>query len=273
MKKIIFLFILPTLLFSCSDNDDAIVSSSALQKVVFYKNSPNEKQWNISDDLLRNITLANGTVVEEFIYDNQNRVISDIKYIGGSVSETTTITYNADNTIQTINGLPYSYNSSSRTYTYSSGSGFAISCQVNSDFLVENFVRTGTNAGEYHMIYFSGNMTSFEKINSGSTEIIKNFNYDESFGNNPLHNTVLAVARIKSLTDPDFFIDNVASTRIAGGFDRGTTDPYYYHYGYSSSITNNPTHNAKDFSIGTEVLDSSMNPVDFYHFADYIYQF
>ncbi len=273
MKKIIFLFVLVTTFFSCSDSDDSIVTSSDLQKVVFYYNTPNERQWNIENDLLTNITLADGTVVEEFVYDSQNRVISDIKYMGGVVSETNTITYNADNTIQSINGLPYTYNSSTRTYTYSYGSGFAISCQVNSDFLVENFVRTGTDAGEYHMVYSSGDMTSFEKINSGSTEIIKNFHFDGLHGANPLHNAVLAVARIKSLTDPSFFIDSVASTRIAGGYDRGTSDPYYYSYGYSSSTTNNPTHNVKDFSIGIEVLDNSMNTVEVYSFADYIYQF
>ena len=272
MKTFISLFIAAITLISCSnDNNDTPVTTT-IKKVVFYYNSPNERQWNISNDLLRNITLADGTVVEEFIYDNQNRVISDIKYTGGLVSETTAITYNADNTIQSINGLPYAYDSSSRTYTYSYGSSFAISCQVNSDFLVENFVGTGTSAGEYHMAYSNGDMTSFEKINSGSTEIIKNFHFDELYAN-PIHNAVLAVARIKSLTDPGFFIDNVASTRIAGGYDRGTSDPYYYSYGYTTTTTTNPTHNIKDFSIGIEVLDNGMNTVEQYSFADYIYQF
>ena len=270
MKKIILFLILAITLTSCS-SDSTVVPAQTLQKVVFYSNSPNQRQWNISNDLLRNITLADGTVVEEFIYDSQNRLASDIKYTGGLVSDTTTITYNADNTIQTINGLPYAYNSSTRTYTYSYGSSFTISCQVNSGFLVENFIRTGTNAGEYHMTYSNGDMTSFKKIISGSTEIIKNFHFDELY-TNPLHNAILAVARIKSLTDPSFFIDSLASTRIAGGYDRGTSDPYYYSYGYSSSTTTNPTHSIKDFSIGIEVLDSSNNAVDVYSFADYYYQ-
>ncbi|MCF6128296.1 membrane lipoprotein lipid attachment site-containing protein [Flavobacterium sp. AS60] len=273
MKKILFFFITAIALTSCSSESDTVVPPTTLQKVVFYSNTPNERQWNISDDLLRNITLADGTVVEEFIYDSHNRLVSDIKYTGGLVSETTTITYNADNTIQSINGLPYAYNSSTRTYTYSYGSSFTISCQVNSDFLVENFVRTGTDAGEYHMAYSSGDMTSFEKINSGSTEIIKNFHFDGLYGANPLYNAVLAVARVKSLTDPNFFIDGVASTSIAGGYDRGASDNHYYSYGYSSSTSNNPTHNDKDFSIGIEVLDNSMNTVGVYSFADYIYQF
>ena len=255
-----------------SISDDSIVTSSDLHKVVFYYNTPNERQWNISNGLLTNITLADGTVVEEFVYDSQNRVISDIKYTGGVVSETTTITYNADNTINTINGLAYTYNAATRTYAYSYSGSFSVTCQVNSDMLAVNYIRTGTDAGEYHMTYSNGDMASFEKINSGSTEIIKNFHFDELY-TNPLYNAVLAVARVKSLTDPNFFIDSVASTRIAGGYDRGTSDPYYYSYGYSSSATTNPTHNVKDFSIGIEVLDNSMNTVEVYSFANYIYQF
>ena len=272
-KNLICLFIVAISLISCS-SDSTVAPTQTLQKVIFYSGSANQRQWNISNDLLRNITLADGTIVEEFIYDSQNRLASDIKYTGGLVSETTTITYNADNTIQSINGLPYTYNSSTRTYTYTYGSSFAISCQVNSDFLVENFVRTGTNAGEYQMTYANGNMLSFEKINNGSTNLVKNFHFDDvSYGVNPLYNAVLAVARVKSLTDPNFLIDGVASTRVAAGFDKGSADPNYYHYGLASSTTTNPTHNIKDFSIGVEVLGSSNNSIDFYAFAEYYYPF
>ena len=272
MKKIIFLFILATTLFSCTDNDDTITNTSVLQKVVFYRDSPNERQWNISNDLLTNITLADGTIVEEFTYDSHNRVINDTKYTAGLVSEVTTITYNTDNTISTINGLACTFNAATRSYTYSYGSDFTINCEVNSNFLATNFVRTGTNAGEYHMIYASDNMTSFEKTSSGTSEILKNFHFDGGIiVANPLYNAVLAVARVKSLTDPNFFIDSVASARIAGGFDRGPSDTNYYNFGYASSITSPPTHNIKDFSIGVEVLDSSNNYVNGYGFAEYYY--
>ena len=272
MKKIISLFVLAITLFSCTDNDDTIVNSSDLQKVVFYGSTANERQWNISNDLLTNITLADGTIVEEFTYDTQNRVISDVKYNNGIISETTNIVYNSDSTIKSINGLDYNYNAATQTYDYSYAGTFSMSCQVNSDKLAVNYVRTGTNAVEYHMTYASGNMASFEKISSGTTDIVKNFHFDGTFNNaNPLHNAVLAVARVKSLTDPNFFIDSVASTGVAGGFDRGVSDAYYYNYGYASSIELPQTHNIKDFSIGVEVLDSSNNYINGYNFADYYY--
>lgn len=272
MKKIIFLFVLAATLFSCSSDDNNSNSNVVLQKVVFYRNSPNERHWNIENGLLTNIKLADGTLAEEFVYDTQNRVVRDIKYTNGTVTGTDVITYNSDSTIRTINGLPYTFDAATRTYDYTYGSNFTIHCQVNSDFLVENFVRTGAAAGEYHMDYSGGDMTSFKKMNSGSAEIVKNFHFDGLL-TNPLHNTILAVARVKSLTDPSFFIDSVASTRIAGGYDKGASDAYYYSYGYSSSTTTNPTHNDKDFSIGVVVLDNSMNAVGQYSFADYIYQF
>ncbi len=276
MKKSFFLLLMAFGLFSCSNDNSNQTNTSLdlLQKVVFYRDSPNQRNWNISNGLLSNITLANGTIIEEFIYDNQNRLVSDIHYTGGLVSETTTITYNADNTIESINGLPYEYNATTSTYTYTYSSNFTISCQVNSDFLAENFVRTGSDAGEYHMTYSNGNMTSFAKINSSSANTIKNFHFDDvSYGVNPLYNAVLAVARVKSLTDPNFLIDGVASNSVAAGFDNGPTDPNYYHYGLASDTSTNPTHNRKDFSIGVEVLDSSNNAIAFYAFADYIYQF
>lgn len=270
-SKIISLFVLATTLFSCTDKDDTVVSASALQKVVFYSGTPNERQWNISNNLLTNITLADGTVAEEFTYDTQNRLTSDVKYNNGILSETNSIVYNSDSTIKSINGLNYNFNAATQTYDYSYAGTFSINCQVNSDGLAVNYVRTGTNAGEYHMTYASGNMTSFEKTSSGTNDIIKNFHFDGTYGSNPLHDVILAVARVKSLTDPGFFIDSMASSGGAGGFDRGASDPNYYNYGFTSSITLPPSNNAKNYSIGIEVLDSSNSVINVYSFADYYY--
>ncbi|MES2410555.1 MAG: hypothetical protein V4535_03835 [Bacteroidota bacterium] len=266
MKKILFFFTTVIAFTSCSSDSDADVPPTTLQKVVFYRDSPNERQWNFNNGLLTNITLADGSVAEEFTYDTLNRLISDTKYSSGSVIGTDIITYNADNTINTINGLPYSYNAATRTYTYTYGGSFTINSQVNSDFLVENFVRTGTDAGEFHMTYAGGNMTSFEKSTSGTTEVIKNFHFDGAFGANPIYNAVKAVARVKSLTDPSFFIDSQVSMTMADGFDKGSTDPYYYNYGAIVNMEETL------FEVGIEVLDSSNNFVEFYSFADYYYE-
>lgn len=262
MKKFLLLFVLATTLFSCS-NDDNNNPTKVLQKIVFYNNSANERQWNISNNLLTTITLADGSLAEEFAYDNLNRVISDTKYTNGSVTETNIITYNTDNTIKTINSLPYTFDAASQTYAYSYGSNFTVNCQVNTDKLAVNYVRTGTNAGVYHMNYSNGNMISFEKTTNTTTEV-KNFHFDAGFGNNPIYAAVLAVARVKSLTDPNFFIDCQASKSMANGFDKGTSVPYYFNYGQVPDT--------KLMQVGIEVLDSSNNAIDFYSFADYYYQ-
>lgn len=260
MKNIVLTIFLAFTLFSCSTDDKNTTTTKILEKVVFYRDSPNERHWNFSNDLLQNITLADGSLAEEFIYDSNNRVIKDIKYNNGA-SQTDVITYNPDNTISSINGLPYVYNTATKTYTYSYGSDFSINCEVNSDLLVINFTRTGTNAAEFHMNYTNGNMTSFEKIITNSTEVLKNFHFETTLMNNPIANAVLAVARVKSLTDPNFFIDSQTSREVPTGFDKGSSDPNYYNYGTIPE--------EKLYQVGIEVLDSNNNPVNFYSFADY----
>lgn len=261
MNKIFTTIIIAFTLFSCSSDDSTNPDLKTLEKIVFYRDTANEKQWNFSNNLLQNITLADGSLAEKFIYDSQNRVVSNIKYSNGIVFETNTFIYNADNTIQKINGLPYTFNAATNTYTYSYASDFTINCEVNSDLLAVNFTRTGTNAGEFHMTYANGNMTSFEKITNGSTDVLKNFNFDTILMVNPIADAVLAVARVKSLTDPNFFIDCQASKEVPTGFDKGASDTNYYNYG---AIPEN-----KLYKVGIEVLDSNNNFVNFYSFADY----
>lgn len=265
MKNIFALLIIASTLFSCSSSDDSpVVTSKVLQKVVFYKNSASERQWIISNNLLEEIHLADGTLAEDFIYDTQNRVVKDIIYNNGVVSRTIDITYNADGTIKTIDNLPYTYNAATRTYKYSYGSNFTIDCEVNEDRLAVNFVRNGFNPGEYHMAYSNGNMTSFQKITNGTTEVTKNFNYSSTLINNPITDAVMDVARVKSLTDPSFFIDCHASKGLPVGFDKGSADTNYYNYGAVPGEMH--------YQVGIEVLDSSNNFVEFYPFADYYYQ-
>ena len=263
MKNIVLTVLLAFTLFSCSTDDKNTATSKVLEKVIFYRDSSNERQWNFSNNLLQSITLVDGTLVEEFTYDNKNRVIRDIKYNNG-VSQTDVITYNLDNTISTINNLPYTFNAATNTYSYSYGSDFTINCEVNSDLLAVNFTRTGTNAAIFHMAYSNGNMTSFEKITNNTTEVLKNFHFETTLMENPIADAISAVARVKSLTDPTFFIDCQTSKDIPTGFDKGLSDPYQYNYG---AIPED-----KLYKVGIEVLDSNNNFVNFYSFADYYFR-
>lgn len=254
-------------LVSCSHDDAAAPTfgSGALQKVVFYRNGSKETHWVIENKLLTKITLADGTLIETFVYDKLNRVVQDKKYTNGLLTGTDVITYNLDSTIKTINNLPYTFDAGTRTYTYTYGSDFTINCEVNKDFLAVNFTRLGSNPGEYQMTYINDNMTSYEKLSGGTTEGVKNYYFDAGFGSNPVYDAVLPIARVKSLTDPSFFTDCQVSKNVANGFDKGSGYPLHYNYGAIPDIE------GKLFQIGVEVMDSNGNNVDFYSFADYYY--
>ena len=261
------LFIVASALFSCSSDDTTSGNSQkVLQKVVFYKGTANERHWKFTNSQLTQITTSDGTLVEEFFYDAQKRLIKDVKYTNGVITDTDDITYNADNTISTIDALPYFYNAATKTYTYSYGSNFTIDCQVNSDMLVVDFVREGFNPSEYHIRYANRDMVSFKKVNSGISEIEKNFHFASHpvyTGGNQVFEAILSVAKVKSLTDPGFFADCQVSATTPEGFDCGTINPYYYNYGIS------PDTSGKLLQVDIEVLDPDNNAVDFYSFADY----
>jgi hypothetical protein len=267
MKNSLYLLLAVFALVSCSRDDSSAPTfgSGELEKVIFYRDSSTETQWIFENKLLTKITLADGTLVEAFVYDNLNRLVQDKKYDNGTLTATDVITYNADHTIKTINNLPYTFDSATRTYTYTYGSDFTINCEVNSDQLAVNFVRMGSNSSEYHMTYAGGNMTSYTKLSDDSTSEVKNFYFDAGFGSNPIYEMILPVARVKSLTDPGFFTDCQVSKNLANGFDKGSSYPLHYNYGAVPDIE------GKLFQIGVEVLDGNNNNVDFYSFTDYIY--
>lgn len=265
MKKIVAICLIALTLFSCSSDDNTPETAKTLHKIVYYQDSQNQRQWNFSNGLLTTITYADGSLAEEFTYDALNRVIKDVKFANGIPTETNTIAYNADNTIKAVNSLPYTYNAATRTYAYSYGSNFTIDCKVNEDMLAVDFVRTGVNPGEYHMTYDNGKMTSFEKRSNGTTNVLKNFDFG-TVNTTDLYNVVLAVAKVKSLTDPSFFIDCPASKVNPEGFDKGPSDPFYYNYGVITNM------DGSLMNVGIEVLDQNNNAVSFYSFADYYYQ-
>ncbi len=114
------------------------------------------------------------------------------------------------------------------------------------------------------MTYANGNMLSFEKATSGTTDVIKNFHFDGLYGVNPLHNAVIAVAKVKSLTDPGFFIESQVSANLANGFDKGSADPNYYNYGCVFTD--------RYYQYGVEILDVSNNSIGYYTFATYYFE-
>jgi predicted RND superfamily exporter protein len=266
MKHFLLLLLSAFTLLSCSNDESS--STTFLQKATFYRNSPNERQWNFNTQgQLVNITLSDGTVVEEFTYNAQKNLILDVKYTNGVVTESYAVTYNANDIITSINNINCYYNSVSKTYSYNNGTT-TINCSVTNDGLVAGYYKvsntTAIAESSYQIIYNTdGNMTSFEKALSGVTTVAKNFYFGNETNDNPIDEAILAVSRVKSIIDPDFFIDSLSSKSIATGFDYGVSNPYHYNYGFTDSENYH--------QIGVEVLNNQ-DLVEFFLFAEYYYK-
>lgn len=267
MKKIIFLFVLATTLFSCSSDDSSSVGNpNLLKRVDFYPNKPNETRWNFNNSgLLDNITKPDGTIVEKFVYDSNNNVIKDTKYNNGSIVADYVVTYDSANIITSINGVAYDYvySAAGSRYSYANATE-NFSCEINNDMLLTNY--NYTNSGiekKYETVYTNGNMISFQRTNDGTLDLVRNYSFGSNL-DNPLQIACLGVMKLKSLTDPEFFMDGIFSQSVvsSSSFEGSTT-----HYNYGLLINSNNHLLQHDI----EVYDGDTF-VEYINYSKYYYQ-
>ena len=202
MKKFYFIFCFVVISISCSTESSSVsVNPNLLQRVDFYPGSIFEKRWLFnSDGLLTDITEADGTLIEKFIYDADNNVVQDTKFEVGSPTENYLITYDTSNRITVINGKHYNYNPTENRYYYTIGFD-DYSCSLNSEFLVieSHLVYDDTidvYNSDYYCGYTIGNMNSYNNY-SWNTDIYTHYEFDNKI--NPLKNALLPIFRLKSL--------------------------------------------------------------------------
>lgn len=270
MKKYHLLLFLVFTLFSCSNNEESISSSSILlQKVVFYRNAPNENHWNFNNNgLLDNISKPDGTLIEKFIYDANNNVIQDDKYDNGILNMTYNIIYNSNNIITKINNVDYNYNASENKYYYTNGTQI-FNCQLNNDKLVTNYSLidnnpSGTVEDTYQMVYVNDNMTSFQKTTNSVITTLKGFSYGNTI-ENPIRSGSLAVLKLKSLIEPDFFSNGVSSKLPIETSDFGSSNPITYNYGWLF------TPDEKRISMQMIEVFNGSTMINSFVYADYFY--
>lgn len=237
MKKIIFVFVIATTLFSCSSDDNSSsTNTNLLQRVDFYPGTSFESRWNFnSDGLLTTITDANGNLVEKFVYDTNNNVIQDIKYSSGSPTENYLITYNSNNKITNINNRSYNYSVSENRYFYTDGNE-TFSCELNTEGLATHysdffdFPDEGDDiVTDYFFIYENSNLITMTGNGSSLSDIEVHFNYGTVV--NPLKNATLSILKVKSLIDPNIFYDGFFSNNVKVAQSYSTLDPETYSFG------------------------------------------
>jgi hypothetical protein len=237
MKKIIFLFVLATTLFSCSSDDNSSnTNPNLLQRVDFYPDTTFEKRWLFnSDGLLTDITKADGTPLEKFIYDTDNNVVQYTKYENGSATENYLISYDSSNKITDINGKHYNYSASENRY-YNTIGNESFSCDLNTDGIATHYLDffDYPNDGddiltEFSFQYENGNLMRMSGFGTNSSDVEVNFNYSNVV--NPLKFATLPVLKIKSILEPNFFNSGISSNNTKEYQCYALGDPKSHSFG------------------------------------------
>jgi hypothetical protein len=218
MKKLLALLFIPLLfcfasslaLVSCSSDDVPVNPTNAdptlLQKVIFHEGQPFEKQWHFyNNGLLKEITQADGTVIQSFTYDSNNNLLSTAGH---------TFTYDSGNIITTVDGYPvaYSYDAAGGKYTFNyeipvgeDPYDFPHRTEiiVNTDFLLLSkkvFFTHPTNGEFFHQAekttYQNGNL-----VRALHTDGEAEQNYEFDSKSNPLKQALLPICRAMALVD------------------------------------------------------------------------
>lgn len=236
MKKIILLFVLATALISCSsDESNSAINPNLLQRVDFYPGTSSEKRWLFnSSGLLTDITKADGTSLEKFIYDSDNNVVKYTIYEDGSAIENYLISYDSNNKITDINGKHYNYSTLENRYYYTIGNE-SFSCYINNDGLATHYLDffdypndSDDILTEFSFQYENGNLSRMSGFGNNLSDVEINFNYSNVV--NPLKIATLPVLKIKSILEPNFFNSGISSnnTKEYQSFALGHPESHSY---------------------------------------------
>lgn len=275
MKKFISILVLATTFLSCSNDDNNVsINTNLLKRVDFYPNTANERQWNFnSDGLLTTITDVDGNLIEKFVYDSNNNVIQDIKYSSGLATENYVITYNSSNKITSINTKSYNYSASENRYFYSGGNE-TFSCTLNADGLATHyseffdFPEEGNDIQtDYTFQYENGNLISMKGFGSSMSDLEVNFNFGTIV--NPLKNATLAVFKLKSILDPEFFSTGISSHNVKEVQSYAALNPATYSFGMLF-YPNNKIELLTQENFSNGVFQSSVTNSYYYYQGDVI---
>jgi len=267
------------MLFSCSESTvtenttNTTVNPTLLQRVDFYPGNINERRWFFNEyGLLYQITKADGTVVQDFSYDNSNKLISSVLFDNG-VATTHHFTYDSNDFLATVDGVIINYDTTlDAYYTGVLNQNYKLT-KINSDKLlidgktasieIEDGIPYETVWSHITVYYSNNNIESYFPDDSCHF-----FTYDNK--SNPLRNATLPICRAFSFVPYSSWINglnNSANNVLSHHYCAEDPESSVYNYTYNSN--NLPVSQTHD-SYYLGVCENTIISAKYYYQGDII---
>jgi hypothetical protein len=278
MKKFcLLLFSLVTLLSCSTDSTNQTTTNpNLLQRIDFYPGLIIERRWIFNaDGLLKEITKSDGTIVQDFTYDNNNRLINSTVFNNNSTSQTYIFTYDNNGFVNSVNGETVNYSSSlDACYTGNLSQSYRLTKINSNNLLVQGinaYQDTDDNGNPIEIIndyIYVGYSNNNNIMNYSRNEGCNSFTYDNN--SNPIRNATLAICRAFSFTENSTWVNgqyNSTNNPISLNFCSVDPESHIYHYTYNSN--NLPsTQTRDDYYLG--VYENTIPSAKYYYQGDVI---
>lgn len=277
MKKLYFLLISICLLTSCSDDSSTNdPNPNFLQRVDFYPNLTFERRWLFNTNgLLNKITKADGTIVQNFTYDSNNRLISSTLFNDNGINETHTFTYDNNDFVTSVDGVVVNYDSTINAYyTGDLNQGYRLTKINNEKLLVEGktaYTDYDVDVGYYEVILdniFVNYSNNNNVLYISPNESCSSFTYDSN--SNPLRNATLAICKAFSYIENSRWVNgqnNSTNNPLTQNYCSEDPESEVYHYSYNSN--NLPiTQTRDDYYNG--VYENTISSAKYYYQGEVI---
>ncbi len=277
MKNFFLFFIAVFTLLSCSNDttDQTTIDTNLLQRIDFFPGLTFERRWVFNTDgLLKEITKSDGTIVQDFIYDNNNRLINSTVFNDNGFNQTYTFTYDNNNFVNSVNGETVNYNVGLDSYYVGNLSQNYRLTKINSDKLLvygktsyQDFDENGnpfeTIWNEITVNYTNNNLMSYWPNDSCNF-----FTYDSQ--TNPLRNAILPICRAFSFIENSRWVDGLYfSPNNPLSHDYCSEDPESEVYNYTYNTDNLPLIQTRD-NYYQGVYENTITSAKYYYQGDVI---
>ncbi|MEK8180500.1 hypothetical protein WMW71_09125 [Flavobacterium buctense] len=277
MKNCCYIFIAFFMLLSCSNDtsDQANIDTNLLQRIDFYPGLAFERRWVFNTDgLLKEITKSDGTLVQDFTYDNNNRLINSTVFNDNGFNQTYTFTYDNTNFVNSVNGETVNYNASLDSYYVGNLSQNYRLTKINSEKLLvygktsyQDFDDDGNpyeiTWDEITVTYSNNNLMSYYPNDSCNY-----FTYDSQ--TNPIRNVILPICRAFSFIENSRWVDGLYfSPNNPLSHEYCSEDPESEVYNYTYNTDNLPLIQTRDnYYLG--VYENTITTAKYYYQGDVI---